>query len=83
MDKIKALKQSKGSFDALMTVSTKGVADMKWWLHNLDDSYNGICHPPVDITLYSDASLMGWGAVMNDTSTECLLSMLRSDWLSY
>ena len=41
---------------------------MKWWLHNLDDSYNGICHPPVDITLYLDASLMGWGAVMNDTS---------------
>ena len=52
-----------------MSVSKKGVADMKRWLHNLDDSYNDICHPPVDITLYSDASLMGWGAVMNDTST--------------
>ena len=69
MDKIKALKQSKGNFDALMSVSKKGVADMKWWLHNLDDSYNDICHPPVDITLYSDASLMDWGAAMNDTST--------------
>ena len=69
MDKIKVLKQSKGNFDALMSVSKKGVADMKWWLHNLDDSYNDICHPPVDITLYSDASLMGRGAVMNDTST--------------
>ena len=69
MDKVKALKQSKGNFDALMSVSKKGVADMKWWLHNLDDSYNDICHPPVDITLYSDASLMGWGAVMDDTST--------------
>lgn len=42
---------------------------MKWWLHNLDDSYNNIRHPPVDITLYSEASHMGWGAVMNDTST--------------
>ena len=54
-----------------MSVSKKGVADMKWWLHNLDDSYmyNDICHPPVDITLYSDASLIGWGTVMNDTST--------------
>ena len=56
MDKIRALKQSKGDFDALMSVSQKGVADMKWWLHNLDDSYNDICHPPVDITLYSDAT---------------------------
>ena len=52
-----------------MSASKKGVADMKWWLDNLDDSYNEICYPPVDITLYSDASLMGWGAVMNDTST--------------
>ena len=60
MDKIKALKQSKGDFDALMSVSKKGVADMKRWLHNLDDSYNDICHPPADITLYLDASLMGW-----------------------
>ena len=68
IEKIKALKQSKGNFDARMS-SRKGVADMKWWLDNLDDSCNDICHPPVDITLYSDASLMGWGAVMNDTST--------------
>ena len=40
MDKIKALKQSKGNFDALMTVSKNRVSDMKWWLYNLDDSYN-------------------------------------------
>ena len=51
MDKIKALKQSKGNFNALMSVSKKGVADVKWWLDNLDDSYSDICHPPVDITL--------------------------------
>ena len=50
MDNIKALKQSKGNFDALVSVSKKGVADRKWWLDNLDDSYNDICHPPVDIT---------------------------------
>ena len=35
-----------------MSVSKKGVADMQWWLDNLDESYNDICHPPVDITLY-------------------------------
>ena len=46
MDKIKALKQSKGNFDALMSVSKKGVADMKWWLDNLDDSYNDILPSP-------------------------------------
>ena len=69
MDKIKALKQSKGDFEASMSVSKQGISEMRWWLDNLDHSYNTICHPPVDIILYSDASLMGWGAVMNKTST--------------
>ena len=69
MDKIMALKQSKGDFEASMSVSKEGISEIRWWLDNLDGSYNTICHPPVDIVLYSDASLMGWGAVMNKTST--------------
>lgn len=38
MYEMKALKQLKGDFDALMSVSKKGVVDTKWWLYNLDDS---------------------------------------------
>jgi hypothetical protein len=69
MDKVNALKQCKGNFEANMAISKNGISEMKWWLDNLDNSYNFICHPPVDITLYSDASLKGWGAVMGDIST--------------
>ena len=69
MDKITALKQSKGNCEASMSVSRQGISEIRWWLDNLDGSYNTICHPPVDTILYSDASLMGWGAVMNKTST--------------
>ena len=52
-----------------MTVSNQGIIEMNWWLCNLRHSFNVICHPPVDVTLYSDASLMGWGAVMDNIST--------------
>ena len=46
-----------------------GISELNWWLCNLDSSCNTIRCPPVDVTLYSDASLQGWGAVMNKKST--------------
>ena len=69
MNKINALKYVKGNFEAIMAISEKGVSEMQSWLSNLDGSFNTIRHPPVDVTLHSDASLEDWGAVMNDIST--------------
>ena len=69
MDRINALKCCKGSFDAHMAISEKGVSEMQWWLCNLDGSFNPIRHPQVDVTLYSYCSLAGWGVVMNGTLT--------------
>ena len=69
MDKINALKYAKGNVEANIAILEKGVSKMKWWLSNLDGSFNTIRHPEVDVTLYSDASLEGWGVVMNDIST--------------
>ena len=68
-DKVIALKMSKGNFENYMSVSEKGISELRWWLHNIENSYNVIFHSPVDITLYSDASLKGWGAVMGNVST--------------
>lgn len=45
MDKINALKLAKGNFDDFMSVSSDGLSDIKWWLHNLENSYNVITHP--------------------------------------
>ena len=69
MDKINALKCSNGNVVAHMVISEKGVSEMQWWLCTLDGSLNPIRHPQVDVTLYSDASLAEWGAVINDIST--------------
>lgn len=69
MEKIYALKLSKGNFDDFMSVSSEGLSDLNWWLRNLDISYNVITHPPVDIVISSDASLKGWGAVCKEETT--------------
>ena len=68
-DKVSALKLAKGSFKENMCISHKGLSELHWRLCNLDSSFNTICCPPVEVTLYSDASLQGCGAVMNNTST--------------
>ena len=60
-DKIKALKRSKGNFEDTMWVSEGGVADIKWWLNNLDN-HRQIRQTQPDVELFTDASHQGWGA---------------------
>ena len=38
-DKICALKSVKGNFDETMTVTPAALAEVKWWLKNIDKSY--------------------------------------------
>ena len=88
MDKINALKCSKGNVVAHMVISEKGVSEMQWWLCNLDGNLNPIRHPQVDVTLYSDAYLAEWGAVINDISTGRRWSVTEANslvifWQSY
>ncbi|XP_028415485.1 uncharacterized protein LOC114538507 [Dendronephthya gigantea] len=69
MDKISALKIAKGNFDAPMTISEDGLVELRWWVTHIDESFNYLMSFPIDITIYSDASLQGWGAVLGDTSS--------------
>jgi hypothetical protein len=68
-DKILALKIARGNFVGHMQLSNRAIDDLNWWLVNLPDAYNLIETPPVDTSIYSDASLSGWGGVMNDIPT--------------
>eukprot|EP00794_Sanderia_malayensis_P010193 gene10193-11240_t len=45
------------------------ASELQWWSNNITTCYNNIAHAPITATVYSDASLKGWGAAMNDTST--------------
>ena len=51
-----------------MSLSGESKVEAKWWLDNVDTAYNIIKHSQVDFTVYSDASLKGWVASLNDVS---------------
>ena len=67
-DKIKALKRSKGNFEEKMWISTGGLADITWWLDNLDN-HRQIRRSEPDVELFTDASHSGWGAHTNTSQT--------------
>ena len=67
-EKIQSLKLNLGDYDAYMSLSEKAITDIRWWLSNALSSMKQICHKPVSVTLYTDASELGWGAVVNHHS---------------
>ena len=78
MDKIEALRVHKGNYNSMMSISPKGKEDLQWWYNSIETSFC-TSHPlPIDIVLYSDASLNGWGAALLNTSTGGQWSHLES-----
>jgi len=69
MYKTLALKETKGNFDALMTLSDRARSDFKWWIANFQISKKAISHGKIDFTMYTDASTIGWGATLGQTTT--------------
>ena len=67
-DKSEAVKQNKGNFDKQMTLSSSALQELEWWEQNISHSNKLICHTQPDITIYTDASMSGWGAF--DTYTK-------------
>ncbi|KZS01897.1 Uncharacterized protein APZ42_001298, partial [Daphnia magna] len=64
---IKNSKNLKGNLKTKCVLSQEAREDIEWWVANLE-SRNGKLFFPVspDLTIYSDSSLSGWGAVSND-----------------
>ena len=57
-------------YDALVSLSAQALEELTWWQEKLSQ-WNGkalLCRPQI-ITITSDASLQGWGAVCNGTRT--------------
>ena len=68
-DKSRALKKSKGNFDHMMEISEAGRKELSWWIENITDAFNDVCHRDPDIVIHSDASLQGWGCVCEGASS--------------
>lgn len=75
LDKICALRDNKGNFDAIMTLSTPSRTELTWWVNNVPHASKAISHGNPDLTLTTDASNMGWGAVCGNNSTGGLWSL--------
>ena len=70
-DKTTVLRESKGNYSAYMTLSEESLQELRWWCDNIENVDYKICIPnsKIDITLYTDASNDGWGAVMGTSKT--------------
>ena len=62
MGKAEALKKMKGNFDRKMSLSADAKVELQWWIDTLSYSYNEIGHGNPNVTISSDASLIGWGS---------------------
>lgn len=76
--KIAALKHSKGNFDAKMQITVEMRAELTWWVNNVDSQCRKIRRENPQITIQTDSSTIGWGAVLGETKiggrwteTEC------------
>ncbi|XP_057333596.1 uncharacterized protein LOC130672847 [Microplitis mediator] len=70
--KIQALDKSEGCFDAIMLVPKFTLIDWDWWLKALPNASRKVRNNRYERTIYSDASLSGWGAFCNDESANGL-----------
>ncbi|XP_074608711.1 uncharacterized protein LOC141863131 [Acropora palmata] len=52
-----------------MSLSVQSKTELTWWVNNALTASKPISHDNSDLTLTTDASNVGWGAVCGDTST--------------
>lgn len=69
IEKVAALKQNQGNFEASMILSDMARSDLRWWIENITDTSNTAAHGNCQVVVYTDASLTGWGGVFNSITT--------------
>lgn len=64
-EKVTALKLNKFKYDAKMSLSSKALEDLQWWIDNLPSASKCFHEKPFDLTINTDASLVAYGACSN------------------
>ena len=77
-EKAQALKINRGNFEAKMTVSHQAKMDLTWWVDNIMTTYKKVSQAPPTLTVYSDASRLGWGGVFGENKTGGALVSVRT-----
>ena len=68
-DKYLALVLNKGNYKGKMQLSLMALQEIRWWLNNAITLHRDIQHPRPSVTIQSDASKLGWGAVLGAQKT--------------
>ena len=63
--KVQALKASAGNFDATVVISPEAKKEVFWWINQVKTEVRHIDHGKFTICLTTDASTLGWGAVLD------------------
>ena len=56
-----SLARSGGKFDKKAYISEEATDELQCWIRNILDAFAPIKLPPFYLTIFSDASLKGWG----------------------
>ena len=65
--KILGLKLHNSKFDANITLNVESKKKIYWWINSIFESFAPLNIPDPDITIYTDASLTGWGITDDKT----------------
>lgn len=69
LEKSAMLKLNKGNYESSMCLSDEARHDIKWWIANAEKA-NPIKSSHYDMIIFSDASLLAWGASCNGLSAK-------------
>ena len=69
INKTAALQRNKGNYDAVMHLTQDSKSELTWWIQNIDTAYKNITVGSPGITLTTDSSTKGWGAVLEESKT--------------
>jgi len=75
-DKESFLSIHEGDFSKPMYLSKKAIEDCRWWLNRIPESKKYFKLRTPDIVIFTDASLSGWGASLNNETTRGFWSFL-------
>ena len=68
-DKTVTLMYNKGNFEAKLGLSEEAKSELHWWINHIEKAYNVIAHGKPNLTITTDTSKTGWGAVCGHIST--------------
>ncbi|XP_057302739.1 uncharacterized protein LOC130636905 [Hydractinia symbiolongicarpus] len=77
--KIDSLRKNYGNFDSYTTLSANAIGDIQCWCDNITSSYNPMSFGNPTMTISTDASKLGLGAVCSNSQTGGLFSEVESE----